>query len=113
MEMELEDYQNFFGKIREDMQSGQLDLVKARLNNQYFLQLLAENQVLLMRNQRKLMVRFQRLFFKQEKQRYKEERIAKVENQTINRKLGRNYNIRKTLINSLNDFPDYKYSTFE
>ena len=87
MEEELVDYQKFFGKIREDMQSSQIDLVKARLNNQYYSQLLAENQVLLMQNQRKLMILFNKLFIEKQKHRYKEERLAKVDNQSVIRKL--------------------------
>lgn len=62
-EWEFSDYKYFFWWNRERFQDIQSRLTKARLNGQYYIQLLKENQILLMKNQAKLM-NLQDNFFK-------------------------------------------------
>ena len=112
-EWELDQYTNYFWKNREELQYYQPQLTKARLSGQYYLQLLKELQVNLMKNQADI-INIQDPFFKKSQPYINKyynlyKRVARVKNKNLDI----NFMYKKFLKNIIEKLSDTYYYKFE
>lgn len=113
IEWDLDQYVDYLWDNREELQYYQPHLTKARLKGQYYLQLLKETQVDLMKNQADI-INLQESFFKKFQQAAnKYYRITKRVSRKINKKVDTNFHYKKFIISVIETLPDKKYYRWE
>ena len=113
IEWDLNQYTDYFWENREELQFYQPYLTRARLSGQYYLQLLKETQIDIMKNQADL-INLQEFFFKKfqphaEKYHKSNKRINRI----ANKKTDTKFMYKKFIKNLLKNLPDVNYLRLE